>query len=338
MTNLIEAQADADSGAETDAVLSRADALPAARPSGDTLRELARDIMEAQALTQSEAATQIGRSASALNQWLQNKYKGDVAAFEADVVKWVARNADSAALGNSAGSEPPFAETPSAKAYIATLRYAQTMGKFGVIYGESGNGKTRAIVRYAAIRPNVFVCTAAPSDRTLYPFLKRLARAVRVSNPGTGPAEITDSIIDKVAPARGLIVVDEADWLDIVPIEQLRYIHDRTGIGVVLAGNDEVYAQLTGGTRKPALARLYSRVGKRQRASCLPADVEAIARGMGVESREEIAYLKEIARRPGHLRNVVQVVQQGAIRAAGKSEKLTRDHLELAWTNLGAEV
>lgn len=336
-----EAQAEARAAVEmTDAGAGSTTTAPAGipgAPTGDALRELVKDVMEQHDLKQDATAREIGRSASALNQWLSGKYKGDVTAVEADIQKWLARRADTAAFGPGLRAEPRFVETPAAKAYLSTLRYTQSGGNFGLIYGASGAGKTRAVKHYATIRPNVWVLTASPADKTLVPFLKRLARAIGIGDPGNGASEITDAIIAKVQGTGGLIVVDEADHVDLTAIEQLRFIHDQTRIGVVLVGNDVIYTNISGGTRRAEFARLYSRVGKRQRAFCTREDIEAVARSMAIAGREEIAFLKSIGLRSGALRNVIQVIQQAAIRAAGKGEDLSKDHLELAWNNLGAE-
>lgn len=338
MMTLSEAQAEADSGAETDAVLSRGETPRAELPAGDALRQAVRDAIEDRGLTQDSVGREIGRSGSAVNQWLHGKYKGDVAAIDADMQKWLARNADADALGAHAGGPAQFVETNSAKAYIATFRYAQSMGTFGVLYGTSGTGKSEAAKHYAAIRTGVRIMTASPAERTLVPFLKRLARYCGIARPVSAASDLTDAIIDKVKGSRGLIIIDEADHVDVTPVEQLRYIHDQTGIGAVLIGNDTVYSQLTGGARVTELARIYSRIGKRQRATCLPADIDAIAKSCGITGRAEINFLRQIGSKPGHLRNVVQVIRQAGIRAAGKDAALSLDDLGTAWTNLGAEV
>ncbi len=340
MMSEFEAQAEAAAGAEADAALlggSAGSGGVAGMPTGDALREAVKDLMERHDLRQEAAAREIGRSASALNQWLSGKYKGDVSAVEGDIQKWLARRADTVALGADPRREPRFAETGSAKAYLSTLRYTQAGGNFGLIYGQSGAGKTRAVKHYATTRTNVWVLTVSPAEKTLVPFLKRLARAIGIANAGSGASEITDAIIAKVTGTGGLIVVDEADHLNLLAVEQLRYIHDQTRIGVVLVGNDVVYTQISGGTRQAEFARLFSRVGKRQRAMCTAADIDAVAREMGIAGRDELAFLKGIGQRSGALRNVVQVVQQASIRAAGKGETLSREHLEMAWSNLGAE-
>ncbi len=341
MMNELEAQAEATADAETNAALGAGADSPAiviaGMPTGDALRERVKDLMERNDLRQEAAAKEIGRSASALNQWLSGKYKGDVTAVEADIQKWIVSRGDAAVLNDTIGTEPRFVETPSAHAYLLALRYSQHGGKFGLIYGLSGAGKTRTVRHYATMRPNVWVMTASPAERTLVPFLKRLARAIGIANAGNGASEITDAIIAKVEGSGGLIVIDEADHVDLTAIEQLRFIHDQTRIGVVLVGNDVVYTQISGGTRQAEFARLYSRIGMRRQARCTREDIEAVARQMGVTGRDEIAFLKSIGLRSGAMRNVVQVVQQASVRARGKKEALAKEHLEMAWNNLGAE-
>lgn len=327
----------ANDGADTEAAAVRAAATPTVTATGDHLRELVRAQMTAQGLTQEAIAREIGRSGSAVNQWLKGKYKGDVGGLERDFQSWLAQNAEAAALGAQTGKQRRFVETPTAATYLATLRYAQAFGDWGVLYGASGTGKTATLNHYAEIRTNAWKATCSPADSTLVPFLKRIARAMDIANPGSGASEITDAIIKKAENTGGLIMVDEIDHVGVTALEQLRYIHDTSGIGVVIAGNDKTYAQLTGGTRRDELARIFSRVGKRQRAQCTAADIAAVADAHGIEGREEIAFLKKIGASRGHLRNVVKVIRQATVRAAGKGEPLSLDHLETTWANLGAE-
>ena len=333
MMTEVEAQQEAHAGEEARAALAEA---TIAGLRGDALREAVKELMAAQALTQIKAAREMGRSASALNQWLKGSYSGAVAEVEEDARRWLAGYERARRLGLD--TEMRVFKTRSGAAYQATLLYAQTAGQFGVIYGESGLGKTVAVRAYAAANPNVWVATASPAESRLVPFLRLLGRAVGVNQVGTGASDVTDAIVGKVRGTRGLIVVDEADHVDLQSLEQLRSIHDRTNVGVCLVGNETVYSQLTGGARRAEFARLYSRIGKRQRALSLPEDAEAIAKGLGVSGKDELAFLREIGKRPGHLRNVHMVLRQAKLIAKGKGVPVTREHLDLAWANLAVEA
>lgn len=303
---------------------------------GAALRALVRDIMEQREITQADLAAEIDYSASTVNLWLKNRYGGDVEAVEAELGKWVARNADDEQLGAAAEANV-FVETPSARAYFGVLRYAQSTGRLGLIYGGSGDGKTTACKEYAAQRPNVWISRAAPSNGGLFYAIRQIASDLDVMKPGRGAAEMSEAIIAKLTNSKGLLIVDEADFLSPAALEQLRYIHDVTKVGMVFVGNYEVYAQLRGGgKREVALARIYSRLGKSQMSSCGPGDVEAVAKSLGVTARDQLAALRRIAERPGHLGNVVQAIRQAQRVAKKMGQPLAAEHIELAWVSLGA--
>lgn len=303
---------------------------------GSALRALVRDIMDQRGITQADLAAEIDYSPSTVNLWLKDRYNGDREAVEAELGKWVARNADDDQIGAAAEANP-FVETPSARSYFDVLRYAQSTGRLGLIYGSSGDGKTTACKEYAAQRPNVFITRAAPSNSGLFYAIRSIAQDLDVAKPGRGASELSDAIIAKLAPSKGLLIIDEADFLSPAAVEQLRYIHDVTKIGMVFVGNYELYAQLKGnGKREVALARIYSRLGKSQLSNCRPGDVDALAKSLGVTARDQVAKLRAIAERPGHLGNVVQAARQAQRVARKMGQPLSVEHIELAWASLGA--
>jgi DNA transposition AAA+ family ATPase len=59
-----------------------------------------------------------------------------------------------------------------------------------------------------------------------------------------------------------LIIIDEANHLDIEAMELLRYVYDRGNLGVVLIGTLRLYEIFTDGSRPAGeLEQLWSRVG-----------------------------------------------------------------------------
>jgi DNA transposition AAA+ family ATPase len=59
-----------------------------------------------------------------------------------------------------------------------------------------------------------------------------------------------------------LIIIDEANHLDIEAMELLRYVYDRGRLGVVLIGTLRLYEIFTNGSRPASeLEQLWSRVG-----------------------------------------------------------------------------
>ena len=110
-------------------------------------------------------------------------------------------------------------------------------------------------------------------------------------------------------------------------------------MGLTLAGNETVYAQLTGRYRAAEFAQLSSRIGKRVRlARPQLADILALLRAWRVRGKEEQALAQEIGQKPGALRGVSKVIRLASLFAAGQKERLGAKHLRLAFRDLGGEA
>ena len=81
----------------------------------------------------------------------------------------------------------------------------------------------------------------------------------RVGGKGGGDV-IFRMIVQRLQGTKGLLIIDEAQHLSLLALESLRSIHDATACGLVLMGNESVYANLSG-RRSAEFAHLFSRVG-----------------------------------------------------------------------------
>jgi DNA transposition AAA+ family ATPase len=134
----------------------------------------------------------------------------------------------------------------------------------------------------------------------------------------------------------GLLIIDEAQHLSLSAIESIRSIHDKAEIGLVLCGNESVYARLTGGSRAATFAQLFSRIGKRLRLSQpSKADVTALVDAYGITGKDERQALIEISTRPGALRGVVKTLNLAAMLSSGSPVDL--QYITAAWKELGGE-
>lgn len=87
-------------------------------------------------------------------------------------------------------------------------------------------------------------------------FARSLARAVGVSPEGNAD-EIFGSVIDTLQNDPALLIVDEANYLDVDFLNVLRQISDEAQCGLVLAGTEELFQALNG---KPNLKPLHNRI------------------------------------------------------------------------------
>lgn len=232
-----------------------------------------------------------------------------------------------------------YVETPTAELIISTLKYVQMAGDIGIIYGGAGVGKTVCVKHYCRVVHNSWLCTATPiqGSKSQMPTLQLLAKMFNLPHQST-PSDLYDSLVSRVRDLDGLIIIDEAQHLPIHALDTVRSIHDETGVGLVLCGNETVYSTFSGRGRQANFAQLYSRVGKRVHISepskkdvlCI-LDAYQIGEGSVIRDRGV-----KIAQQHGGLRGLVKVLRLAYL-IAGDND-LTVKYVSRAWKELGGSL
>ncbi len=211
------------------------------------LREQIRHAMQRdKRLSQALLAKEAGLSAATINQWLAGKYNGDNEGIDAKMRMWVDADMARRAAGSAMPVAPSFVLTPTAARILGALGYAQMAGDIAVTYGGSGLGKTTACKQYSESSPNVWITTMTPSTAGVVTALQEIAEALNLDTGG-GARAIAKRINKRVRDTHGLLVVDEAQHLSVGALDEIRGIHDATGVGIALVGNDGVFARMAGG-------------------------------------------------------------------------------------------
>lgn len=206
-------------------------------------------------INQSDIARAVGVSVSTINQWLNNKYPGDVTTLEESVIDFLKREEEKRIKPKL---QLKFAKTTTAMAVQTVCRLSHIDGDLGVVCGDAGVGKTEAVRNYAKRQSSVILIEAhlGYTARNLFQELHK-----RVGYDGT-PGSINklfNDIVDKLTDSGWLIIIDEAEHLPYKALELLRRVHDKAGVGVVLCGMPRLVSNLRG--KKGEYAQLYSRVG-----------------------------------------------------------------------------
>lgn len=303
----------------------------------DLRAEIAALQLDTPKLTQAEIARQSGINGTRLSQWINGRYPGDNAALEAEIARWIdvykVRQLEARALP----AAPEWVPTPSGERVMAALGYAQLAGDIAVVYGGAGLGKTTAITRYRATNPNVWIATMTPCTAGAVPALEEIADSLGIEVCG-GAAKLQRAIIKRLRGTMGLLVIDEAQHLSVAALDAMRALHDATGLGLALVGNESVYARMTGGNRAAYLDRLFSRIGKRVRLTrSTKGDIEALIDAWGLTAKECRGALHEIAAKPGGLRGLTKVMRLASMFAAGSGRAVSCDDIKAAWRDLGGE-
>lgn len=214
--------------------------------------ELLQNYITHTGISQSKVAPLVGVSTATISQYLKGEYKGDVAAVDKKVAEMLERQADKAKDVKS-----DFVETAKAKDIFSVCQMAHAMADINLVIGEAGLGKTVTLKQYAKTVDNVILVEVEPtfSPKVL---LVELCNRLGIVPSRSNHDNVTN-IVEKLKGSDKLIIIDEAELLNLKSLEVIRRIHDMAGIGVVLAGMPRLRANLRG--KKGEYKQLYSRIG-----------------------------------------------------------------------------
>lgn len=282
--------------------------------------------------TKKKMAQESGIAYGTLTNWLNGTYEGRNEVIAEKIKAWLDSRQQRAQVTSLNVISPPFQMTPTAEELWTTCMYAQALRDFGVVVGPAGVGKTTLLKQYKATNPNVWLVTIEPLIKTASAMMQEICTVMGVVEKSATrlPRAIRRFTEDK----QGLLIIDEAQHLDVSSLEQLRALNaDGEGVAVVICGNVGIIGKLEGLSRSND--QLYSRVGGRKvlRGS-LTGDMDRMIAAWGVTDPDEVKFLTKVASKPGHLRNLDKCMKRANVLAAGEGVARGLPHLRAAWANL----
>jgi len=156
-----------------------------------------------------------------------------------------------------------FIDTRSAKMIAEICNQCYECADLGVIYGNAGFGKTTALTRYANQNRGYAVYVKSYVTAKGRVLMNLIKEALGLPQVGYKPVHTAmREIINFLCLNHRLLIIDEADLLNVKSLEVLRAIYDDSQCGMILAGLPRLLMNLTVGPQaKENLAQLYSRVG-----------------------------------------------------------------------------
>lgn len=278
----------------------------------------------------------VGIAGGTLGPWCQAKYQGDNQRVANDVYRYRQLLTSQAQIEVDAPTIPGFVKTPTAQKVLSLLGWAHR-GKIVAAAMGPGTGKTMTIQHYRDSVTHCFVATMAPSTAGVNNMLMEVMAALGEPDAKGTPQSLSRRVKDKVRNMKALLVIDEAQHLSEKSVEELRSLHDATGLGLGLFGNHEVIGRLEGGSRKAAYAQLYSRVSMRHE-QLLPTEIDArvLANAWEIADDGQLKFLISVALRPGGLRGMSMVLELATMIAAAEQRQVGIGDMQDAWLQLSS--
>ena len=211
-------------------------------------------------------AKEIGYSRTTVSRYLAGKYDSDPADIESKLSDFLSRHtgetiapqAQTQEAERKTGTTPAFYESRDAKAVLGVCQSCQEYIGLGIVVARSGYGKTYALRQYAKLPRVAYIeCDDTMSSRDLVEAIEKSLGLP--SGYGTIWRRV-NGIREYFNTNRGyLLIIDEADKLvskyTQKKMEILRAIFDQSDVGLVIAGEPKLEAQI-----KTYLARMANRV------------------------------------------------------------------------------
>lgn len=251
-------------------------------------------------LTLRRLGARVGKSEAFVSRYLGDTPVGDIEQFERAVVDML----------DSAQRKRTWAEIYFDTAAIHTINMVfdiiRESADIGLVHGPAGIGKTTACERYAKDHKTVIHFVADEGNGHAYGVIAGIWKAIETRFYDPKKQKKAEFLREKLTGSERLIIVDNAQRLNMSGLRWLFDFHDATGVSIALVGNPEVLDRMRGNDQmtsrigfKQDIAEMLDRGGWLDKAS------DKMVAAMWPKALSDIAPLaRETARKQGHLRTL----------------------------------
>jgi len=144
--------------------------------------------------------------------------------------------------------KPIFVKTANVRnfeAMMEALASSAGEGRFGLVWGRAGRGKTRtAHYHIANTRGCHYVLALKIWRHSQSEFLKAIARELGIAEPPHRVGPLFAEIAERLVKAKPTLFIDEPEKLPIAFLEIMRDLTEATGAPIVLIGEEELPAMM----------------------------------------------------------------------------------------------
>lgn len=255
-------------------------------------------------ISQSDVANAIGKSPATISLYLRGQYdKGRLDELDKDIESFLAVQEEKIQTKTNVN----FSQISATKQIFALLSGCHARSEIGIVFGKAGYGKTTAVKAYAESRHAVILIESG-INYTAKDVLVDISEALGLESIGHTAALFRDCL-KKLKDSGRLIIIDEAEYLNLTALETLRRLYDMSGnsIGLVLVGMPRLLNNIVG--KKKQLEQLYSRRDRVAEINVMNlADTEEILRNncpIAVQYSNLLLKLSE-----GRVRSLVKIINE----------------------------
>lgn len=296
--------------------------------------EQVKQAIKSDRMTQAAAAREIGIGKSVLSELLNNKYSGRTDDYLVTLQNWLNKRSVTDQI-TAELSQPAFINLKTTGHVTASLSMAHALQTITMIFGGPGVGKTFAAERYMAENPNVWLITVSKSQGTLTSVLALIAGQLNVNSSGLTAAQLSRLLRKRITGTRGLLIIDEAQYLSNAALQELRILCERE-VGISLIGNGEIRTRMTANRTREEMSPVWSRVARAQYMDKVSStDAEAYIRGWGVTHEDCVREaVKYCLCANGAMRTLNHIIRMALHFARSSGNELRPEHLHLAWAQI----
>lgn len=209
-------------------------------------------FMARESVSQASLARALGVSASVISLFLKDKYAGKASELAEKIRLYINNFSKREVL-----KETKIFESKDKRMSDFVIGEAILNREIAIITGEAGSGKSTIAKEWSKTHPNVILFEAT-LHTTASVLLKELGAQLG-SNSGANLHESVHHLSRTLKNADVVLMIDEAEHLPLLALEDLRRIWDFSGVPLILFGTEILMRNLMG--KNGELRQLYSRIG-----------------------------------------------------------------------------
>lgn len=190
------------------------------------------------------AARGMGLSPAAVCMYHNGNYKGTNHRIARRVQAWIEQQTERRQLSMTKEGPNAFVETSVSRRLFNVARKCHTTGSIGLCVGQSGVGKTYAVLEYCRRNPDV-ILIEAHLRMSMRDVMHQILSSLGGDAHGTTHTMIRD-IVSRIKGSGRMIIIDEAEHLHPNILDEVRRINDWTQCGILYVGLERFRSRMSG--------------------------------------------------------------------------------------------